>query len=160
MWAIGRREPALPIHQVNISQLTAVLRHRTRGFTLRLWGVWCWCCAAPWRPERKGTRNYGAACCGRHRASAMAWRGFRLQMWPSDLRQHGRKCVRERINIPLGGLGLLKTWPVLEPAEFHAGRGLFWWGLAFYLFGVGNGPSAGRRGYPRLGNGLDQDLSC
>ena len=32
MWAIGRREPALPIHQVNISQLTTVLRHR--GFTL------------------------------------------------------------------------------------------------------------------------------
>ena len=32
MWAISRRELALPIHQVNISQLTTVLRHR--GFTL------------------------------------------------------------------------------------------------------------------------------
>ena len=31
-WAISRREVALPIHQVNISQLTTVLRHR--GFTL------------------------------------------------------------------------------------------------------------------------------
>ena len=32
MWAISRRELTLPIHQVNISQLTTVLRHR--GFTL------------------------------------------------------------------------------------------------------------------------------
>ena len=32
MWAISQRELALPIHQVNILQLTTVLRHH--GFTL------------------------------------------------------------------------------------------------------------------------------
>ena len=33
MWAISRRELALPIHQVNISQLTTVLRHRGNTLT-------------------------------------------------------------------------------------------------------------------------------